>query len=210
MKDLPNKEPTINRVRKIVRTFRKSATKNFILQKYVKEDNGKEFKLIIDCNTRWNSMVYMLEHFMLIETYTKRSLIGFKIYSISDNDINVIENILNVLRPIQMTVQALCRSDINLCKAEAAIFFMRKEVSESNNSFRSELLRALKSRIIERRNVYSVTLSSLTIPYITSGLDDLCQFSIFSNQKKKCLIVFCSDLLQGRVKINFIKCDVPK
>ena len=42
----------IGKVRKIAKIFRKSPTKNTILQKYVKEEIGRELNLILDCSTR--------------------------------------------------------------------------------------------------------------------------------------------------------------
>lgn len=43
----------IDKVRKIVKLFRKSPTKNDLLQKYVIETHKKEMTLILDCKTRW-------------------------------------------------------------------------------------------------------------------------------------------------------------
>lgn len=51
----------IGKVRKISKIFRKSPTKNEILQKYVKEEKGKELKLILDCKTRWNTLFDMCQ-----------------------------------------------------------------------------------------------------------------------------------------------------
>ena len=54
----------INKVRIIARLFRKSPAKNYVLQGYVKEiRNGKELKLILDCKTRWSSILTMIERF---------------------------------------------------------------------------------------------------------------------------------------------------
>jgi hypothetical protein len=45
----------LQKVRKIVKTFKKSPVKNAILQDRIKEKHGKELMLILDCRTRWNS-----------------------------------------------------------------------------------------------------------------------------------------------------------
>src|SRR5262249_19135821 len=52
----------IKKVRSVVKLFRKSPTKNDLLQKYVKEEFGKEVHLI-DVKTRWNSLYLMLQRF---------------------------------------------------------------------------------------------------------------------------------------------------
>ncbi|GBN64016.1 hypothetical protein AVEN_155590-1 [Araneus ventricosus] len=43
----------LEKVRKVVKLFKRSPTKyDMYLQKYVKEDTGKELSLILDCSTR--------------------------------------------------------------------------------------------------------------------------------------------------------------
>lgn len=47
-----NYKDLITKVRKIVKIFRKSATKHdFILQKYIQEEHNKKLELILDCKT---------------------------------------------------------------------------------------------------------------------------------------------------------------
>jgi len=54
----------IDKVRKTVKIFRRSPTKNDdILQPYVKKDHGHELNLILDSKTRWNSLLDMLSRF---------------------------------------------------------------------------------------------------------------------------------------------------
>ncbi|GBO25373.1 hypothetical protein AVEN_24687-1 [Araneus ventricosus] len=53
---IPRYNDLFRKVRKVVKLFRRSPTKyDMYLQKYVKEDTGKELSLILDCRTRWNS-----------------------------------------------------------------------------------------------------------------------------------------------------------
>lgn len=48
----------LSKVRKVVKLFNKSPIKNdTFLQKYVEEEKGKELSLILDCLTRWNSLL---------------------------------------------------------------------------------------------------------------------------------------------------------
>ncbi|KAF2890270.1 hypothetical protein ILUMI_15903, partial [Ignelater luminosus] len=63
----------VKKVRKVIKIFKWSPTKNDIfLQKYVKEQEGlgKEVDLILDCRTRWNSLLNMLERFYNLKNYT--------------------------------------------------------------------------------------------------------------------------------------------
>ena len=54
----------INKVRKIVKLFRKSPVKNDFLANCCKENDMKDIKLILDCKTRWNSLKEMLGSFL--------------------------------------------------------------------------------------------------------------------------------------------------
>ncbi|GBM35636.1 hypothetical protein AVEN_244522-1 [Araneus ventricosus] len=61
---IPRYHDLLQKVRKVVKLFKRSPTKyDMYLQKYVKEDTGKELNLILDCRTRWNSLLAMIERF---------------------------------------------------------------------------------------------------------------------------------------------------
>ncbi|OMJ15185.1 hypothetical protein AYI69_g8288 [Smittium culicis] len=53
----------VSKVRKTVNIFRRSPTKNDILQNYTKYDQSKEVYLIMDTQTRWCSLISMLSGF---------------------------------------------------------------------------------------------------------------------------------------------------
>lgn len=107
----------VKKIRKTVVLFKRSSTKNdSILQKYVKAEKGKELSLLLDCKTRWNSLLIMLERFLSLKTCIQKALIDLKspiIYE--EDDFNIIADIIDVLTPVKLTVKALCRRDANLC-----------------------------------------------------------------------------------------------
>ena len=71
--------PLIQKVPKVVKIFRSSPTKNDkVLQKYVKEEFGKELSLALDSKTRWNSLVSMIQSFVKLKYCIKKSLIDLK------------------------------------------------------------------------------------------------------------------------------------
>jgi hypothetical protein len=61
-------------VRKIVRLFRSSPVKNSALQIYVKKEHGKEYQLIIDVKTRWNSLLSMIERVLFLKEAVEKCL----------------------------------------------------------------------------------------------------------------------------------------
>ena len=55
-----NLQDVVQKVRKIVKLFRRSPVKNDDhLQPYILENLGKEKMLFLDCKTRWNSLLTM-------------------------------------------------------------------------------------------------------------------------------------------------------
>lgn len=66
---------TINKVRKIVKIFRKSPTRNEKLQMYVVSEYGKELMLKLDSKTRWNSLLDMLERFLKVKNSVAKAMI---------------------------------------------------------------------------------------------------------------------------------------
>jgi len=66
----------VNKVRKIVKMFRCSPTRNdATLQQYVKQELGKELSLTLDCTTRWNSLIDMLSRFKQLRGTVQKALI---------------------------------------------------------------------------------------------------------------------------------------
>ncbi|XP_037823818.1 uncharacterized protein LOC119612145 [Lucilia sericata] len=164
-------KPLIDKIRKTVKMFRKSPTKNDILQKYVKDDKGKELKLLIDCRTRWNTLFEMCQRFSELEIPLKKTFIDLKCEQFTDDEFRSIKKIVNVLNPIKITLEALCRSDMTLCKADAALTFMLKEISAMKCDMGDDLCISLRKRIDERRSVYSTILNFLQNPNINSIFD---------------------------------------
>lgn len=58
---------------RIVKLFRRSPTKNSALQNYVVSEHKKEICLELDVVTRWNSMVPMMEKFLLLKNAIKKT-----------------------------------------------------------------------------------------------------------------------------------------
>ena len=69
----------MKKVRKIVKIFRRSVKNDDNLQLYVLETFGKEKILQLDCKTRLNSLLTMLEKFYELRKEIKIALIQFDI-----------------------------------------------------------------------------------------------------------------------------------
>ena len=53
---------------------RNSPLKNDRLQDFVKNEFNEEFKLILDCKVRWNSLLAMIERFLKLENCISKAL----------------------------------------------------------------------------------------------------------------------------------------
>jgi len=148
---LDNISPIINKVRRIVRMFKRSPTKNDILQKYILEDHGKELKLLLDCRTRWSSLFTMLERFNFVSISIQKCLIDLKSHlSFTNKELSIIVDIISALEPVKLTVEVLCRKDSNLLTATSALQFMIKKLDINGSAICRQMSEALKLRIKER------------------------------------------------------------
>ena len=69
-----NVATAIDKVRKIARIIRKSPVKNDTLLSYIKTENRESIHLLLDCKTRWNGLVAMLERFLNLRSPVEKTL----------------------------------------------------------------------------------------------------------------------------------------
>lgn len=173
-----NISKTITNVRKIVKFFKRSPTKNeLVLQKYVITEKGKELSLLLDVKTRWNSLLTMIERFVELKTCIKKALIDFNHpLTLEEHDFVLLEHMVQVLTPVKLTVEALCRRDSNLVTADAALKFMFKQLETncSSSMFLDKIKTALLERVLQRRKVeLSGVLNYLQNPIISQDEPDM-------------------------------------
>ena len=148
-------EDVISKVRRIVRLFRRSPVKNSILQKYVNEEKGRELSLLLDCKTRWNSLIAMIERFIFLKKPVSKALIDISSAERIDLiDLEILENICICLKPIEMAVSALSRRDATLLSAEGIYRFLMVQFEKiSSISFSHELKSAVEFRLANEDNM---------------------------------------------------------
>uniref|UniRef100_A0A8D8YA29 BED-type domain-containing protein n=1 Tax=Cacopsylla melanoneura TaxID=428564 RepID=A0A8D8YA29_9HEMI len=169
-----NISEVIKKVRKVVVHFKRSSTKNdTILQKYVRAEKGKELSLILDVKTRWNSLLDMIERFVLLKSCIQKALIDAKYQiKLEDCDFDVLKEIIGILAPIKLTVEALCRRDANLCTADAALKFLLHQLSQNKTNLSEKMMSCLIIRLKQRR---SSTLSGVLNYLQNPGLIESCE-----------------------------------
>lgn len=107
-----NFSKNLDNLRKCIKFFRYSTVKNNVLQQYVKNQHNHELELLLDCRTRWNSIEPMIERALLLKSSISDSLKELGASDLLSNvNFDSLENLMHVLKPIKLTVEALSRSD---------------------------------------------------------------------------------------------------
>ena len=150
---IPRYSELLKKVRKVVKTFKKSPTKDdMFLQKYVKEAKGKELSLILDCCTRWNSLLSMLERFYSVKVCIDKALIDTgSDTKFSADEWSLINELIASLQPVKLAVEALCRRESSLITADTTLKFVLDKLKSQDTILSAELSEALRKRIGEWR-----------------------------------------------------------
>jgi hypothetical protein len=149
----------ISKIRKIVKLFRKSPIKNDILQEEVKKQLGKEVSLILDCQTRWNSLLSMIQQFLKIKDAIAKVLTDISPLLICSNDeVEVLLDIVAALEPVKLAAEALCRQNATLLTAEGIFKFLVSNLQKKNSRLCISMKNAILKRFAERRQNNLVSL----------------------------------------------------
>lgn len=184
----------INRVRHVVKIFRRSPTKNDdVLQPYVKREVGHELQLSLDCRTRWSRLFDMLKRFVQLRIPIQKAMIDIgEPDSISDADFTTVKEIVGTLEPVKLAVEALCRRDTTLLSADAALKFCIVNLEKQQSELAKVMASSLRDRVKERRSLAGY-LQFLHNPGVSSVPDDEI-FTVPLLQKFRSLCtVFCQE-----------------
>lgn len=171
----------IRKIRNVVKIFRRSPIKNDNLQTHVMGEFGKEITLLLDTKIRWNSMLIMVERFFKLKSCIQKSLIDLKIeFPFSEEDIDCVRDLISVLEPVKLSVEALCTADCSLLTADVSLKFMLDELTVHDSVLGNKLKEELINRILERRTHYSALLQYLNNPAEIRKTTNKCVYNIFN------------------------------
>ena len=148
----------IQKVRKVVKLFKRSPLKNEILHSHMMK--GQELNLILDSKTRWNSLVHMLQRLVEVKFAVQKALIDVKAnVTLLEDDFETMSNVILALKPLEVAVEVLCRIDANLITANATMKFVMEEMRKfSPSTFVGQLQDAIEQRICNERHIYTADI----------------------------------------------------
>lgn len=161
-----NLDGAVKKLRKLVKFFRKSPLRNNILQDNVKAKFGSEKRLQLDCPTRWNSLIVMIERYLEIKDAVRMTTAEFEHQNLSVEEENILESFMTILKPIELAIIELSKNETNLLHAEAVFLFIEKTLSKIQTPIATKILESMFIRINERRNCILVT----SIMFLNSGI----------------------------------------
>ena len=155
-----NLQNVVQKVRKIVTLFRRSPVKNDDnLQPYILENFGREKMLLLDCKTRWNSLLTMLDRFYELKKEIKMAMVQLDVpFDLSDKEMKEINEMCEALALFKVAVNALASEDADMLLSEKIIAFVLKKLGELQSNISKELIQRFSVRIGERCNDHLVHL----------------------------------------------------
>lgn len=141
--------PSIEYMRKIIKSFRKSPYKSSILEKHSEEQFGRPLKLISDVKTRWNSLVFSIERFVNLRDSINKTQKEMGADEISVHHLEKLQETLSFLKPLEMALTQLCEDDSNIGKAEGVLIYLFDYYE--NQPIHGPFFGNLKQRLIDRR-----------------------------------------------------------
>ncbi|UYV71585.1 hypothetical protein LAZ67_8003773 [Cordylochernes scorpioides] len=137
------------KARVVVKLFKRSPLKNEILLNYMRQDNriSTSMCLILDCRTRWDSLLNMLERLLSVKSAIQKALIDVNAnVHLTDEDFDIM-------------------TQTRLLTAEATVKFLLEELQAQSHSLSKDLQKSFQKRILEERcNKTSLVLQYLHNP----------------------------------------------
>ena len=154
-----NFSQTIRKVRDTMKQF-KYGKKRDDLQKLVLAENSTEIPAEIDCTTRWNSLLPMLGKFKKLRKYIQLYLIQHdEMFDFDAMDFELIDDIINVLTPVEVAINTISSNDCNLMMADIAMTTCLSSLGLLGESNLAQNVKAaLIARYNERRGEFSDVL----------------------------------------------------
>lgn len=151
---------SIKGIRKIVTFFSRSPRKTETLIAEAGKLNIKYLELVLDCKTRWDSLLACLERFEYLYGAVQRALKEWnRSLLLKDVNLELIKKVIKVLKPIRDVVKILSNNNTTLFEADVALEELLNTLAENTSMIGQKLFQSVSFRIKERRNQNFASLS---------------------------------------------------
>lgn len=195
----------LKEARKLIKFFRSKLIRRNNLSDRIMELTSEKSRLVLDCKTRWNSLIPMLSRLVKFELPIKKSLedLGsIKLYN--PGHFAIYRNLLSVLEPLEHVVNELSNSSTNLLRAEGALIFLLDVLEKKSDDYSRSLYGSLKKRIMERRNTDIISLYK----YLHTGwVIREGQILEFPYSSKKNIMIFANNLFDRLFKKDTVNIE---
>ena len=141
----------IDRVRQIVKFFKFSAIRRDLLSSKVKARFNSGEQLSLDCQTRWNSLLFMLEKFLKLYEVVVEALNELGAENLLQSiNVQMLKTLVDCLKPVEVAMNAISESGATLRTADIAIDFMMTKLRAQSNDIGVSLLENL-TKYMDRR-----------------------------------------------------------
>ena len=161
----------IDKIRKIVKHFRKSPKQNDKLQEKVKlkrggklvgdkVEGGTELQLPREVRTRWNSLLLVIQNYITIQVPIEQTLSASgKLNMVpSEEEMKIIKDLANSLTVFEIITLELSKRDANLAKADREFEWGLRALKSFKTPIANRLYQSLLNRILQRRQQDLATL----------------------------------------------------
>ena len=161
----------VNKIRKIVKHFRKSPKQNDKLQDKVrlkrggnqvgdKVEGGDELQLPREVRTRWNSLLHVLQAYITIQVPIEQTLSASgKLYMAPDKqEMKIINGLTNALTVFEILTLELSKRDTSLAKADREFEWGLGALKSFKTPIATHLYQSLLNRVLQRRQQDIATL----------------------------------------------------
>ena len=155
---------SIRSARKIVKFFKRSAVRNDRLQEFVVSEEGRRLNLVLDVRTRWNSLLSMCRRLVRLRQPIEAVLSEFGVETLLAPDLfDHLAKICEALSTHEEVVLLLSKKHCNLLEADASMKYIIARLQSQNCTLAEQLLEAIRSKMLSRRNVPLASLLLILI-----------------------------------------------
>ena len=192
----PEINTIVAKVRRVVKLCRKSPVRNDDnLQPQIIVSCGKEKALFLDCKTRWNSLLKMLQRLYELRKKIKVAMVQLDgEFDFSYIELDKIKELCDALAPIELAVGYLCKNNADLFLAEKVIEFTLK-LRDQGTKLSKALKKNFEAHVEQRRHTDLIhLLNYLKFPDFLNEYEDQ-----FGNKIRRCKIVDLATSLLKRL-----------